>query len=154
LRERSQDVLRLARHFIEQMRPNGEPPQFDESVSQYLVQREYPGNIRELKQVVSRIADRHLGPGPITAGDIPEDERPHGSLSSEWRDESFERAIHRAVSLGVGLKEIGRAAEDTAVSIAISEENGSLQRAASKLGVTDRALQMRRVSANRLRSVV
>ena len=152
LRERPHDVLRLARYFMQQMRPNGEAPQFDQSVSQYLVQRDYPGNVRELRQLISRIADRHLGPGPVTAGDIPEDERPHEPLRlNEWRDESFEGAIHRALSLGVRLKEIGRAAEETAVSIAMDEENGSLRRAASRLGVTDRALQMRRVSANRSR---
>ena len=49
--------------------------------------------------------------------------------------------------MGVGLKEIGRIAEDLAVQLAISAENGSLQNAARRLGVTDRALQMRRASA-------
>lgn len=49
-----------------------------------------------------------------------------------------------AVTMGVGLREIGRVAEDTAVRIAIAEQAGNLQRAASRLGVTDRALQLRR----------
>jgi hypothetical protein len=44
------------------------------------------------------------------------------------------------------LKEIGRVAEETAVRIAVGDENGNLQRAASKLGVTDRALQLRRAA--------
>jgi DNA-binding NtrC family response regulator len=47
------------------------------------------------------------------------------------------------VLCGVGLKEIGRAAEDVAIQIATEEENGNFQRAARRLGVTDRTLQMR-----------
>ncbi|MET0527787.1 MAG: hypothetical protein ABW003_05475, partial [Microvirga sp.] len=46
--------------------------------------------------------------------------------------------------MGAGLKEIGRAAEDCAIRCATGFENGSLRRAAQRLGVTDRALQLRR----------
>jgi len=49
--------------------------------------------------------------------------------------------------LGAALKEIGRAAEDVAVRYATDEEDGNLHRAASRLGVTDRALQLRRVKS-------
>jgi len=45
------------------------------------------------------------------------------------------------------LKEIGRAAEDIAMRIATDQESGNLQRAARRLGVTDRTLQLR--GANR-----
>jgi len=51
------------------------------------------------------------------------------------------------VLLGAALKEIGRAAEDVAVRYATDEEEGNLHRAASRLGVTDRALQLRRAKA-------
>ena len=57
---------------------------------------------------------------------------------------TFEACIRLAVTMGVGLKEIGRAAEETAVRIAIAQHAGNLQRAAVSLGVTDRALQLRR----------
>jgi hypothetical protein len=49
--------------------------------------------------------------------------------------------------MGASLKGIGAAAENTAVKIAVHGEDGNLQRAAEKLGVTDRALQMRRAAA-------
>jgi hypothetical protein len=88
-----------------------------------------------------------VGAGPITPGDVPPEERPTGPRPRDaWRDASFEQSIRLALAMGVGLKEIGRIAEDTAVRIAISEEAGSLQRAARALGVTDRALQLRRAS--------
>jgi transcriptional regulator with GAF, ATPase, and Fis domain len=142
-----EDILPLARHFMQQLRPNQEPLQLDDPVRSYLVKRNYPGNVRDLKQLISRIVHRHVGPGPITVGDIPEEERPAPEASAgNWCDEVFEGAIRRALAMGVGLKEIGRTAENTAIRVAVAGENGNLPRAASKLGVTDRALQMRRAN--------
>ncbi len=147
LRERVGDILPLVQYFMQQLQPNQELHELDESVRAYLLTREYPGNVRDLKQLISRIVYRHVGSGPITVGDIPEEERPSVELGQAgWYDESFESAIGRALALDVGLKEIRRTAEDTAVRIAVRQENGNLQRAAIKLGVTDRALQMRRAA--------
>ena len=47
----------------------------------------------------------------------------------------------------MGLKDIGRTAENVAVRIAVADEQGSLQRAAARLRVTDRALQLRQAAA-------
>jgi transcriptional regulator with GAF, ATPase, and Fis domain len=147
LRERPEDILPLTCHFMRQLRPGQDPPDLDDTVRDYLLRRPYPGNVRDLKHTVARIMHRHVGPGPITAGDIPEDERPAADQeSSDWCDEPFERAIRRALLLGVPLKEIGRVAESTAVRLAVRHEQGNLQRAAVRLGVTDRALQMRRAA--------
>src|SRR5262245_34621964 len=149
LRQRCEDILPLARHFVEQLQPD-DPPALDDAVREYLLSREYRGNVRDLKQLVTRMALHHVGPGEITAGNVPEDERPNGEAGdfalADWRDNGFDDAIHQALSLGIGLKAIGRAAEDAAERIALDEEQGNLQRAASKLGVTDRALQMRRAA--------
>jgi transcriptional regulator with GAF, ATPase, and Fis domain len=147
LRERPEDILPLAFHFLQHLRPGTEELDMDQAVRNYLVQRSYPGNVRDLKQVVSRMSYRHVGPGPITAGDIPEEERPKGEPGPrEWRDGHFELAIRRGVAMGVGLKEISQTAADTAVRIAVGDANGNLSRAALQLGVTDRALQMRRAA--------
>jgi transcriptional regulator with GAF, ATPase, and Fis domain len=147
LRERTADILPLAEHFLLQLRNGEEPPGLDDAVREYLLKRDYPGNIRDLKQVVSRMSYNHVGPGPITVGDIPQEDRPSAELGNVgWRDVNFEAVIRRAVELGAGLKEISQAATDTAVQIACESENGSLQRAARKLGVTGRALQMRRAA--------
>jgi transcriptional regulator with GAF, ATPase, and Fis domain len=100
LRERSEDILLLARHFIKQLRPNEEPYDIDEAVCEYLLKRYYPGNVRDLKQLVSRIIYRHVGSGPITVGDVPDEERPSMDFSqTDWRDLSFECAIRRALSM-------------------------------------------------------
>jgi transcriptional regulator with GAF, ATPase, and Fis domain len=147
LRERTEDILPLTRHFLAQFRPDLGTVELDESVRQYLLRRAYPGNVRDLRQLISRVACRHVGPSPITVGDIPEDERPDPpDRPDDWCDETFERTIRRALAWGVGLKDIGRVAEDVAVRNAVAAEDGNLQRAARRLGVTDRALQLRRAS--------
>jgi DNA-binding NtrC family response regulator len=144
--ERREDILVLAKHFIEQLYPDN-PPELDDAVRQYLLTREYAGNVRDLKQLVTRIVQHHVGPGPITAGDIPDDERPRGAdkLTNSY-EEALENAIRSAVASGVSLKEIERAAGELAERIVIEEEQGNVQRAAARLGVTDRALQMRRAA--------
>jgi transcriptional regulator with GAF, ATPase, and Fis domain len=143
LRERPEDILPLAEHFIHALRPTV-PLTLDAPVRDYLLKRSYPGNVRDLRQLVSRICKRHVGNGPITVGDIPPDELPPVEGPGDWQDASFAQAIRRALALGAGLKEIGRVASDTAIRLAIADEQGNLQRAARRLGVTDRALQLRR----------
>lgn len=146
LGERREDILILAKHFIEELRRE-DPPGLDEPVRQYLLAREYTGNVRDLKQLVTRIVQHHVGPGVITVGDIPEDERPYQYNGFDgWGEKGLETAIRSAISVGVSLKEIERTAGELAERIVIEEEQGNLQRAAARLGVTDRALQMRRAS--------
>jgi transcriptional regulator with GAF, ATPase, and Fis domain len=150
LRERSEDILPLATYFAQQARGEQEPVEWDQAVRDYLAQRPYPGNVRDLKHLVARMCCRHVGPGPITVGDVPEEERPLLAPASwEWHAGAFEKAIHQAVAGGVGLKEIRRQAEEIAVRIAVEKEGGNLQKAAGKLGVTDRALQQRRAARRR-----
>jgi len=148
LRERRDDVVPLTKFFLRRLRPNGEACELDGPVLDFLLRRDYPGNVRDLRHLVTRMSHRHVGAGPMTLGDIPEDERPHvGGV--DWRDDGFERSIRTALMLGTGLKEITSAAAETAIRIAIGEEGGNLQRASSRLGVTARALQLRRAAAQR-----
>ena len=76
LRERLDDVIPLAEYFLRQMSPHGEPPQLDDAVRTSLLRREYPGNVRDLRQVVSRLLSRYAGGGTITIGSVPSEERP------------------------------------------------------------------------------
>lgn len=145
LRERRDDVLALARHFQSGIGGGDVGQDFDEPVCQYLLARDYPGNVRELKRVVERLCLRHAGSGPITIGDVPEDERPPSTGPSRMAlHERFDVAAREAIDLGLGLKEIGQLATDCAIAAALDREHGNLHRAAARLDVTDRALQLRR----------
>jgi transcriptional regulator with GAF, ATPase, and Fis domain len=75
LRERMEDALSLSEHFMVQFSGEGCAPGMTAEVREYLLRRAYPGNVRDLRQVVSRMMCRHLGPGPVSAGAIPEEER-------------------------------------------------------------------------------
>ncbi|HZQ51499.1 MAG TPA: sigma 54-interacting transcriptional regulator [Bryobacteraceae bacterium] len=146
LRERKADILPLATHFLQRIFSDSTPG-FDPPVAEYLLNRPYEGNVRELRQLIERIATRHARKGPITVGDIAEEDRPpDGVLLRSWPDDSLEQSIANAVITGVSLKEITQTTAETAIRIAVQSEQGNLQRAASRLGITDRALQMRRAS--------
>ena len=148
LRERREDIVPLAAHFLAEACPDAVPPRLDPAVQAWLQRRDYPGNVRELRQLVARVAARHVGEGPITVGDIPEDDRPAPGVPVEpdWRQEGFDAAIGTALAQGASLREIGAHATAVAIRLALACADGNLQRAARHLGVTDRALQMRRAN--------
>jgi transcriptional regulator with GAF, ATPase, and Fis domain len=146
LNSRREDILPLTRHFLRQICTPGTAPEPDAAVRDYLMTREYPGNVRDLRQLVTRMLSRHVGIGPLTVGDLPPNERmtATGCMRKVWYDSAFQCSIRRALSLGLGLKEISSQTTDVAIQTALADEGGNLQRAARRLGVTDRALQMRR----------
>ncbi|MBS3955221.1 MAG: sigma 54-interacting transcriptional regulator [Methylomicrobium sp.] len=147
LRERPDDILPLASHFLKEQRPDFTPPILDIPVQEYLLRRDYPGNVRDLKQVIDRLLCRYTGQGSITMGCIPPDDRPVlTTCYQDWRDAGFDRAVRIALNRGIGLQAISQSAKETAICIAMNETNGNLRQAARLLGVTDRALQMRRAA--------
>jgi transcriptional regulator with GAF, ATPase, and Fis domain len=145
LRQRKEDVIPLAKHFMRETLPGGFDREIDKTVKAYLLGLEYSGNVRELRQIVMRMCQRHAGKGPLTLGDLaPEDLPGEVSRRSVWHDGAFESCIQRAVFEGASLKEIGKRATDCAIQVALENSQGNVRLAAGKLGVTDRALQIRR----------
>lgn len=144
LRERKKDIIPLALHFLQNLSTRREQLMLDEIVKDHLLIREYPGNVRDLKQLCTKMFFRSVG-SRITPGCISTDEFPEGKHGiSDWKDEKFEASIQRALSQRLSLKEIGKAAEDMAIKIALENEDGNVKKAAKKLGVSDRTLQLRR----------
>jgi transcriptional regulator with GAF, ATPase, and Fis domain len=160
LRHRPEDIEPLAASFLSRLSANGAAPDMESAVRTLLRTRDYPGNIRDLRQLVERISQRHVGPGPITVGDVPEDDRPAQACAANsgagrvpWHVGEFENSVRKAIAVGVGLREIASVAAETAVSIALAESGGSQVRAARLLGVTPRALQLRRSAGRGVRAV-
>lgn len=140
LRERPHDIIPLAEFFAK-------PAGLDPAVRAFLLSREYPGNVRDLQQVVMRMVRRHAGDGPLTLGDIADADRPSPALPlGDWSGPDFCSAIRKAVANGVTLKDIGRETADCAIRLALEESDGNVSKAARRLGVTDRALQLRRAA--------
>jgi transcriptional regulator with GAF, ATPase, and Fis domain len=151
LAERPGDVSELAAHFVREFMPKSPHTSIDETVNGLLDARHYPGNVRDLKHLIARICARHVGPGPITVGDVPEDERPSRPATVVGIEQraSLDDGVRAALMAGMSLREIGEAAKRAAINIALSEAQGSTRRAARRLGVTERALQLRRASPSR-----
>jgi transcriptional regulator with PAS, ATPase and Fis domain len=145
LQDRREDILPLGQHFLGNILSK-DPPDFDMHLREYLLNRSYPGNVRELRQLMERIAVRYPGTGPITVGDLPEEDRPALAFSRAWPDKWLDRSIKEALALGIGLKEISQTTARTAIYMALDCESGNLHRAAKRLGITDRALQLRRAA--------
>lgn len=153
LRERRGDVLLLAGHFLAQLLPDP-TPQLDAALRDYLLEREYPGNVRDLRQLVVRLSHHHVGTGPITVGALPFDERPAPAAGSAADREGeaatspidFDAAIQHALAHGVRLKELLGSTRETAVRLALEAESGNVRRASRRLGITDRAIHLQRAA--------
>ncbi len=142
LRERKMDIPELAERFLAESLGTDAPPLLDPQVRNFLMTQNYPGNVRQLKQLVSRLAYRHSGNGPITMGDIPAADRESFAFSEyDWQGQGFKEAILQAIEDGVGLKDIKRIAGDIAMDLAIEVAAGNLQEAARRLDVSDRLVQ-------------
>jgi len=109
------------------------------------------GDLPDTDRIASADAS---GAGPDSRGEKPGDLNGDSTgtavddegIDGDWRDERFAGAIRSAVQLGVGLQEIGRGAQETAVATAFALSGGNLRRAAGMLNVTERALQLRRAT--------
>ena len=144
LRERKEDIVPLAEHFFAQQ--HGIRQTVDRQVYDFLRLRDYPGNVRELQQLITRIASKHLGEGPITVGDIPRADWPDAArlASPEPTGTELEVGVTTLLHQGLGLKEIKDQVTEIAKQVAITSESGNLKMAALRLRCSERILQMHR----------
>jgi transcriptional regulator with GAF, ATPase, and Fis domain len=152
LRDRAEDVPALADHFLMEALGRASPPSMASGVRQFLAAREYPGNVRELRQLAHALARRCAGGGTITLGMIPHDERSAWIVRPDaagWRTgEALQRLVQDALVQDSTLREITRVVEEAAIQTAI-RIHGTRRAAAGKLGLTERALQLRRAAERR-----
>ncbi|MCD6022721.1 MAG: Fis family transcriptional regulator [Actinomycetia bacterium] len=144
LRERRDDIPTIAEHLLRRLRPNGEEIGLDPALGAFLESRDYPANVHDLLTLIRGISARHAGPGVVTVGSIPRDERfDLGTIDHSWQRHDLERAVRLALDAGASLKTIGEAARDAAVRIALSYEGGDVARAAKRLRATTRTIASR-----------
>jgi transcriptional regulator with GAF, ATPase, and Fis domain len=139
----AEDIELLARYFLKQFFDKTTVPEMDMPVIDYLVNREYAGNVRELKQLMQRIAMKHTNHKKITIGEIPFNDLHVCEQESPEIDNDIylEISFRKAILSGASLWELKDKAMDTAIRAALQLCNGSKKLAAEKLDVTVRAIQ-------------
>jgi DNA-binding NtrC family response regulator len=129
LRERREDIIPLAKHFIETQRPGlGISPPVVQALEEY----PWPGNIRELRNVMIRAGVFAKG-AEIALGDLPEEFHP--AAHADVRPEAFAASLASLSVLGE--------AERHAIARVLEQTGGHQQRAAQTLGISRRTLQRR-----------
>ena len=153
LRERADDVIPLFKAFFLEANGQTGAVELSPAVETALRERDYPGNLRDLRQLACRVAARHVGPGPVTPGDLPPADRPSTPDAYVPVDPQrngadavamFAESVRAQLQQGKTLKELRECVAEVAIAAALKESGGSVRAAAARLGVTDRALHLRR----------
>jgi DNA-binding NtrC family response regulator len=155
LRARRDDILLLANHYLKMY---ASPAQYNKKVAGFtsdgekaLVQYDWPGNIRELMNVInrglilckdSRLSSIHLGLFPTD--EIPEkstmDVNPENSLETV-----LERIVDSCMTDVVELPPLGVWLEEYVIKNSLASNSEVLNRAAHSLGIPESTLR-RKVS--------
>lgn len=128
LRERGEDILQLAEHFLEQCNAQaGVKKKFDENVQKALRLHDWPGNVRELRNAVMH--------GHLLAGTVIRIEDLPGHVSSTSPgDDDFIR-----LTVGTPLDEVER----RAILSTLEHYDGDKKKAAEVLGISLKTLYNR-----------
>ncbi len=131
LRQRVEDIPVLAEHFLDKIRPNYLVQKFCPEAIKLLTQYHWPGNIRELQNVVERAAIICHGT-EITPADLPKEIQ---EISGKYDAGSLVRLPESGISLEDLEKEL--------IIKALEKSKGNQTRAAQLLGITRSALLYR-----------
>ena len=139
LRERKDDIPLLAEHFLEHMEEGENSLPLAPAVIQRLISYEYPGNVRELRNIIER-ANILAGPDGV----IEPDHVVFDGLASATAESAV---IQSEVSQGQDfyLRRRGRVTEQQLIDV-LNECSGHRAEAARRLGISERTLY-RKLSA-------
>jgi two-component system response regulator AtoC len=127
LRERKEDIPLLVRHFLERLAKTNERklPSVDPDAMQLLMNYDYPGNVRELENVIESSLVLCLN-GAITPEELPSCVRAAGEASSgELR-----------ILAGTPLEEVER----LCIIETLRHTEGNKRRAAGLLGISEKSV--------------
>ena len=133
LRERRRDIPALIDAFIAQLAAihDCEPPRLTRSARAVLVAHDWPGNVRQLRNVLEFVTILHPGETVRAQELMPRINRSAGGIPAES-------------ALSVDTAQPLSTIVDRVIAYVLAAERGNLTRAAKRLGVSIRTLQRRR----------
>jgi two-component system nitrogen regulation response regulator GlnG len=158
LRERTEDIADLARHFLERARADGLPPKsLDQGAVDALRAHRWPGNVRELENLMRRLAA--LCPEEVIGSDavrteLTEAESPHEPEASSAgpAPEPLARAVERHIRQFLAAHRDGIAPSDIydrvlaeverpLIQMTLAATRGNQIKAAAMLGLNRNTLR-------------
>jgi len=124
LRNRKNDILPIAEHFVRVFSPRGQTVRLTDAASEALLAHSWPGNVRELRNVIHRALLLRKGPN-IDAGDLTFDSRIDKTTGLDMAE----------FQPGLTLEQMLQRAERQFVEAALRRFNNNRERVAKELGV-------------------
>ena len=136
LRQRQEDIPLLLQHFLQQYcrEYNREIRGFSPEAIQALTDYDYPGNIRELENIVERCVVLDSGDGIITLSTLP---------AVVQQKSQTELTTTKLPEEGLDLEDVVARLETDLIGQALQQCNGNKTKAAELLGLTFRSLRYR-----------
>jgi DNA-binding NtrC family response regulator len=126
LRERREDILQLARHFVNKHEEKGQANArvISTELAQYLESQDWPGNVRELENFIRRVLALSVGPMLLA---------PAGTETDFGRGSELPSGLRPGVTL--------QEAERQLLEKTLKATNGNRTRAAELMGVSLRTVR-------------
>ncbi len=135
LRDRREDIPLLIRHFLGRFCRDQSFPQVSPEALQLLMLYPFPGNIRELENIIERALV--LGGTAILSEHLPEEVRKKADTLSRFNGET------QIITLPINLERELETLERAYLMRALSESNGIKKNAAEMLGLNFRSFRYR-----------
>jgi transcriptional regulator with GAF, ATPase, and Fis domain len=143
LRERGEDCLVLLEYFKSLYEVSSESFELSDKAKQSLLNYSFPGNVRELRNIVIRLGAKYSGKTVSLEQMQAEQETVVNSVSSDALDEMFGRVEQELLSQGFRLEEKLKDREKHYVTTALKISGGNLSKAARLLGMNRTTLYSR-----------
>ncbi len=148
LRERNQDILQLATHILQKLARQTESPtpELSESAIQLLLQYNFPGNVRELENILERAIT--LNEGKIITEHDLQLPQPHSTNTYQTEPTNAPpitsmAEIPPAIGNNMPLEAYLESIERKVIQQALEKTKHNKTKAAGLLGITFRALRYR-----------